>query len=188
MNKTLNTIQKLYKLAWILCKIAFITCTVSFCICLAGILSIALGAETLKFGGVTLERMIQTNASLNLASLTAAMTAGAILCAGRAVLSKFAELYFKHELADGSPFTLVGAKEMQRLGILTICIPLGTQIVAEIVYAVMEQTLQGVAPFNLDSSGSISLGIMFLVMSLLCRYGAEQIEEKYNVQKEERDV
>ena len=35
------------------------------------------------------------------------------------------ELYFKNELADGNPFTLRGAKELMRLGILTIAIPLG---------------------------------------------------------------
>ena len=67
------------------------------------------------------------------------------ICAGEAVLSKFAEHYFKRELADGTPFNLGGAKELMRLGIFTICIPIGTQIIAEIVYAVMEQTLRGAA-------------------------------------------
>ena len=67
---------------------------------------------------------------------------------------------------------------MQRLGILTICLPIGTQIVAEIVYAVMEQTMQGVAPLRLDSAGSVALGVMFIVMSLICRYGADMYEER----------
>lgn len=62
-----------------------------------------------------------------------------ILCAGEAVLAKFAEHYFKRELVDGTPFDLGGAKELRRLGILAICIPIGTQMLAEIIYAVMEQ-------------------------------------------------
>mgnify|MGYP004528281625 CR=1 FL=1 len=100
------------------------------------------------------------------------------ICAGEAVLAKFAEHYFKRELTDGTPFNLGGAKELMRLGILTICIPLGTQIIAEIVYAVMEQTMQGVTPLQLDNTGSVTLGIMFIVMSLICRYGAELCEGK----------
>lgn len=59
------------------------------------------------------------------------------------------------------------------VGILAICIPIGTQMIAEIVYAVMEQAMQGVAPFQLGYSGSVALGVMFIVMSLGCRYGAE---------------
>ena len=82
------------------------------------------------------------------------------------------------ELADGTPFSFAGAKEMQRLGILTICLPIGTKIVAEIVHAVMEQTMQGVAPLQLDNDGSVTLGIMFIVLSLICRYGAELHKEK----------
>ena len=42
------------------------------------------------------------------------------ICAGEAVLAKFAEHYFKRELTDGTPFNLGGAKELMRLGILTI--------------------------------------------------------------------
>ena len=51
-------------------------------------------------------------------------------------------------------------------------------MIAEIVYAVMEQMLHGVAPFQLDHYSSVALGVMFIVMSLVCRYGAELREEK----------
>lgn len=171
--KTLNTIQKLSKIGKVLSKIVFIFCIVGFCGCIVGILSMALGAPTLKNGGVTLESMLNTEADVTIGTVYAAMATGMILCAGEAVLAQFAEHYFKRELADGTPFSFGGAKEMQRLGILTICIPIGTQIVAEIVYAVMEQTMRGVAPLRLDNAGSIALGVMFLVVSLICKYGAE---------------
>lgn len=171
--KTLKTIQTLSKIGKILSKIVFIFCIIGFCGCFIGILSMAFGAETLKFGGVTLESILNTEAEVTIGTVYAAMAAGMILCAGEAVLAKFAEHYFKRELADGTPFTFAGAKEMQRLGILTICLPIGTQIVAEIVHAVMEQAMQGVAPLRLDSAGSVALGVMFIIMSLICRYGAE---------------
>ena len=111
------------------------------------------------------------------AGMYTSMIAAMILCAGEAVLSKFAEHYFTQELICKTPFETEGAKELMRLGILTICIPLGTQIVAEIFQAVMEQNFEGVAALKLDNSGSVALGVMFILMSLLCRYGA-QIREK----------
>ena len=116
--KTLNIIQKLSKIGKVLCKIMFIFCIIGFCGCIVGIFSMALGAETLKFGGVTLESILNTEAEVTIGTVYAAMAAGMILCAGEAVLAKFAEHYFKRELADGTPFTFAGAKEMQRLGIL----------------------------------------------------------------------
>lgn len=116
--KTLNIIQKLSKIGKVLSKIMFIFCIIGFCGCIVGIFSMALGAETLKFGGVTLESILNTEAEVTIGTVYAAMAAGMILCAGEAVLAKFAEYYFKRELADGTPFTFAGAKEMQRLGIL----------------------------------------------------------------------
>ncbi len=175
--KTLKAIQALSKIGKVLSKILFIFCIIGFCGCIVGILSMALGAPTLKIGGATLESILNTEAEVTIGTVYAAMAAGMILCAGEAVLAKFAEHYFKRELADGTPFNLEGAKEMQRLGILTICLPLGAQIVAEIVHAVMEQALQGVAPLCTSTSGSITLGIMFIVTSLICRYGADLYEE-----------
>lgn len=175
--KTLNTIQTLSKIGKILSRIMFILCLVGACGCVVGILSMALGMETVKLGGVTLKSILKTEADVAVGTVYAAMAAGMILCAGEAVLAKFAEHYFRRELADGTPFTLDGAKEMMRLGVLTICIPIGTQIVAEIVHAVMEQALQDVAPLQLNSSGALALGVMFLVMSLICRYGAEAYEK-----------
>ena len=176
--KTLHTIQKLSRIGEILSKILFIFCIIGFCGCIVGILSMALGAPALKIGGVTLESILRIEAGVTAGTVYAAMAAGMILCAGEAVLAKFAERYFKRELADGTPFDFGGAKELMRLGILAICIPIGTQAIAEIVCAVMERTLHGAAPFQLDHSGSAALGVMFLVMSLVCCYGAELRKEE----------
>lgn len=157
--KTLNNIQKLSKIGKVLSRLVFVFCIIGFCGCIVGILSIALGAPTLKIGGVTLKSILSIEAGVTTGTAYAAMAAGMILCAGEAVLAKFAEHYFKRELADGTPFDLGGAKELMRLGILAICIPIGMQMIAEIVYAVMEQALHGVAPFQSDYSGSVALAM-----------------------------
>ena len=63
-----------------------------------------------------------------------------------------------------------------RLGILAICIPLGAQTIAAIVSAAAG--LSGDLPLKLSGGGSVALGAMLLVTSLICRYGAELYEEK----------
>lgn len=172
--KTLKTIQTLNKVAKILCKVVFICCIVGFCGSIVGLISLALGAPTIKIGGVTLESIIQKDADMSMGTLYTTVTVGMILCAGEAVLAKFAELYFVRELADGTPFNLDGAKQLFTLGILTVCIPLGTLFIAQITQAIMAKALTDVQPLSLDGFGSVMLGVGFMVASLICRYGAEQ--------------
>lgn len=176
--KTLKIIQTLAKIGQILSKVVAIFCIVGFFGCFFGIIGLAVGAAAVKIGGVTLESFLYTEADMSLGTLYASMAVGMVLCAGECVLAAFAAHYFKRELADGTPFDLGGAKEMTRLGILAIGISLAAQTVAAIVYAVLKATLADVGPLDLNASSSVSVGIMFIVMSLLCRLGAEQKSEK----------
>ena len=101
------------------------------------------------------------------------MAVGAIICAGEAVLCRIAGRYFKNELEAGTPFTFDGAKELLRLGIYTICIPVVTVVASEIVYQVMKHFLSNVDKLEIGNAVSVELGVMFIIMSLLCKYGAE---------------
>ena len=121
---TLKTIQTLSKIGRILSKIVYICCVVGFCVCIVGIISLGLRGEVFKLGGVTIHSIIESHSHMSMPALYTAMAVGMVLCAAEAVLSKFAEHYFTNELADGTPFTLMGAKELMHLGILTIMIPL----------------------------------------------------------------
>ena len=171
--KTLQTIQKLSKLGKILSKIVFILCLVCGILCAAGILSLLFFPEAIKIGSVTVRGLVDSSVEVTRNTSYAALAMGVILFAGEAVLGKLAERYFRHELADGTPFTLQGARELLRLGICAICIPLGAQIAAQIVYQVMAYLMQDVAEVNHSASVSIGLGIMMIVASLLCKCGAE---------------
>ena len=101
-------------------------------------ISLGLGGEVFKLGGVTIHSIIDSHSHMSMPALYTAMAVGIVLCAAEAVLSKFAELYFKNELADGTPFTMRGAKELMRLGVLTIMIPLGMVIVCSIGVAIAD--------------------------------------------------
>lgn len=70
-----------------------------------------------------------------------------IVCAGQAVLAKFAETYFKNKLQAGTPFTLGRREGAAALDL------------------------------SFDNGASIVLGVMFLPGSLLCRYGAELTQQ-----------
>ena len=93
------------------------------------------------------------------------------------MLAKFAEVYFGNELKAGTPFTLAGAKELTRLGILTLAIPTGSAVVSSIVEGIAAGLLHvskaSAMDVYFDNDASIVLGIAFLLGALLCRYGAE---------------
>ena len=175
---TLEILQKLYRLGRILSKIAYICTIVAACLCAAGIVSLALGAGTLRLGGVSIRGLIRADANLSEGALYAAMTAGLIVMVGEAVLARFAAGYFARVLADGTPFRAESARSLLRLGILTICIPLGTQIIAEIVCAVLEKASSCTVELPLGADSSVALGVMFIVLSLVCRCAAEQLGER----------
>lgn len=86
----------------------------------------------------------------------------------------------KKELWAETPFTLAGAKELQRLGILALAIPLGSSLLGSIAEGLAAGLLNTetatAAELYFDNEASLVLGLMFLLGSLLCRYGAEQKE------------
>lgn len=182
--KTLNTIQTLSKIGKIFSKVLFILCVIGGIFCLVGILEISFVHNGLKIGGVTIHSIIEQSGAIDKSTWYGVMATGIVLCAGEAVLCKLAEMYFKNELKAGTPFTFDGAKELMRLGIFTICIPLGTDIVVGIISSVIGRAYQLTNVLDINHSAQIGLGVMFIVTSLLCRYGAEIIQQHKGVQHE----
>lgn len=183
--KSLCTIQKFSKIGKILSKIAFVISVIGFCGCIAGLISVMFGnGGLIKIGGVTLHKLINSDYGYNIKSITATLLGWSIVCAGEAVLAKFAEIYFKNELEAGTPFTADGAKELMRLGVLTLAIPIGSAAVGSIIEEIIAGFLQiektVAADMYFDNETSIVLGIMFIIGSLLCRYGAELNCNKQN--------
>lgn len=174
MKKTLSIIQVLFKLGKVLSTITFVCSLVAASLSLVGIVCLAAGAEKVfKIGGVTVHGIIANKAGMTTDQMISAISVWLIVVAAEAVLAWFAKTYFKRELAVGTPFTLEGAKELTRLGILTIALPLGVNIVAAIVNGILAEFLSNTWMFDIDNGGSVSLGVMFLVLALVCRYVAE---------------
>ena len=181
--KTLGTIQKLSKIGKVLSKIAFIMSLVGFCGCIAGLISLRFGSgSVLKIGGMTLHGILSENAGAAGKRTAAALSGWLIVCAGEAVLAKFAEGYFKEELRAGTPFTMPGAKALLRLGILTLAIPTGCALLGSVAEGVIAGVLnvEETAAMGLyfESGASIVLGMMLMLGALLCRYGAEAVQRE----------
>ncbi|MGN0518070.1 MAG: hypothetical protein ACI4II_05045, partial [Acutalibacteraceae bacterium] len=137
-NSTLKTIQVISKIAKIISTIFFVSSIVGASIFFCSIFAISFGAnDIMSIGNVTIKGIFENNTDLSTNDIYAGMVVACIMCVIGAILSKFTELYFKHELADGTPFTIRGAMEIRRLGILNIALSLGGTIVISIIHGIM---------------------------------------------------
>lgn len=175
--KTLETIQRFSRLGRTLSKAAFVLAVIGFCGCVLGLFSLALGSDgAIHWGGVTIHGVLTGVEELG--SVRAVLAGWLILCAGEAVLAKFAERYFRNELTAGTPFTLAGAGELRRLGILSLVLPAGCAAAGVPGGGRRGRIFRG-SPGDRrdlwqDGNAGIALGVMFLALSLLWRHGAEQ--------------
>lgn len=175
MNNPLATIQKISKIGKILSKIVFIFCIIGCVGCLVGIVGVAVGAQVVFSAGGNLQAIILAESGMAMGDVYGAMVVGALMSAGEIVVSWFGMQYFKRELEAGTPFTYEGSRELQRLGILSIVVPLVTALIAGIAYGILVAVLGGGAKdIDMELGGSVSTGVMLLVMALLCRLGAHQ--------------
>ena len=174
MNKTLGAIQTLAKIGRIISKVVFILCVVGASLCVVGLISLIAIPQTLEIGDVTLHSLIEDKAGMTVGGMYSAVTVGIILAAGEAVVAKFAEIYFRHEIADGNPFTFTGARELLRLGIITAAVSLGTAVAAGIAQSIFGIFVDNLPDFSIEIGGSLGYALAFIILSLVFKYGAER--------------
>ena len=66
----------------------------------------------ITLGNVTLYGLIADDSGYSVESIGAALAAGMVVCAGEAVLAKFAERYFANEMKAETPFTPMCFREL----------------------------------------------------------------------------
>lgn len=174
--KSLKAIQTLSKIGKIISKIIYICCIVGFVGCIVGAIAMLVGGEAVKLGGMTLHSILETEANLATGTVWTAIGAGAILCLGEIILTRMAFRYFEHELNAGTPFTADGAKELLRLGISVLWIPIVTVVLAQIVQNIIALFLENTEMLNLDGFTHVELGLALILVSLLCRCGTELLQ------------
>lgn len=173
-------IDSIAKAGEIFCRIIYICSIVGLCISAVSLILLPYGDDVLKIGGVTLKSLFSDIEDLK--SLCPVVGSFAINCIGYIVLSREAQRYLSLEIKEGTPFTFNGANLLKRLGIITIIVPILVTVASEIFCNVFESlantTAFSLEELNFDNDGSIAMGLMLLLLSVLCQYGAELIENK----------
>ncbi|MDY3984064.1 hypothetical protein [Dysosmobacter sp.] len=176
--KSLQTIQKTFKVFKTLSKIGMI---VSFV--WAGLTVIGLLCGTAWYSGGTLigpsqEALLSLTLTSGLNQMMGVLLTDMVFALADGTLLLFAFRYLKQEQADGTPFTQSGAEQIKRLGIRTIVLPLVAAILSAVFYEVFD--LSQAAMVDWGNLASLSMGIVLILASLVFRYGAEleEIKEK----------
>ena len=141
--KSLQTIQKTFRVFQILTKIAFILSIVGASLCAAGALCAVAWYTGGPVFGIFGEPVTIFASGDGMNQMLAVMLSDLILLVTDAILLAFAGRYLKTEQADGTPFTENGANLIRRLGIRCIWMPI------------------------------VATGIVMILASLIFRYGAE---------------
>lgn len=178
--KSLKTIQTLSKVGKILSKIVFICSIIGICGYIIGIIALKVGANVLEAYGATFDAFFPAGSKITENTIYAFFISSTLVLIGEAVVAWFAERYFKRELKDGTPFTIEGSKQMLILGIIVICVPIVAQLFSEIAYTLMQSIFDNVADISINYGSSIGIGVMFILTSVICRYGAELNQNREN--------
>lgn len=172
--KTLNTIQTLSRIGRILSKIVNICSIVGFICYLVGAAMLGVGSDvSLKIGQFNFHTFIRNETGIADGTIWAAILSGVCLCVALYIISRMAYRYFENELKAGTPFTQEGAKELMHLGISMIWIPIVAVVVGWIAQCVLKQFVEGVEIIKTGNMVNAEIGVMFIIMALICRYGAE---------------
>ena len=175
MSKSLKTIQGFSKAGKILSKIVFIFSIITFCSLAVGLIGLIFGSDVFKLGGESIVSYIENEAQMSLGSIYSSAITGMIISAGEIFISKTAENYFNFELNEKTPFTFEGAKKMRTLGIVTSCVTLASQPIS-----ITAKVMGSAESFDSDATANIIIGVTFIIVSFLCAYGAEILNEKSN--------
>lgn len=180
MNKTLNTIQTIVKVARIIAKIVFV-------LCIVGVVgsAVALGV-IIAAGGIIEEYAELIPFTGNVGDLYYACIIACISCVAEAILARFAIKYFDHELSAGTPFTFDGSKELFKLGIINIAVAIGIGVLQGFVYVILWlffPELEGTTEYNV----SIGTGIAMMLFSLIFKYGAQTASPAFDPYDEDKE-
>ena len=172
--KSLQTVQKTFRVFQILTQIAMILCFVWAGLAALGMLCGAVWYHGGVVVGASQELLYRLTETGGLAEMTGVLLTETIFALTDGILLAFAYRYLKAEQADGTPLTREGARQIKNLGIRTIVLPMVAIIVAAVVSAIfhLHQSTGG------DWNISVAMGIGLILTSLVFRYGAELEETR----------
>lgn len=171
MKNKLKTLQTLAKLGKIFSKIIM-----TFCI--IGIIGSIIGMIALSISQINLAQYIEKYSVMSIVGAYAGIISALILLPGEIINCVYANKYFKYQLEVGTPFNKECAGKMKKLGIVCIVTSVVTSILCSIVYAIVSKDLFETGSLEIESTSSITLGIVFIIISIILEAATEQIEKQ----------
>lgn len=172
--KSLETIQKAFGVFKTLAKAAEILCIVGAAMSGAGAL-----CAVVQYGGGHIFNLLGEplklfSDSTNLLQMYVYLLSVTFMLTAEAILFGLTYCYLKSELADGTPFTQKGAERLKKLGIRFIWIPIAAIAISKAVAVWQGVENNGI----IGNFGSVTAGIVLILVSLIFRYGAELEQNK----------
>lgn len=166
--KSLQPIQKTFRVFQILAKVAFIFSIIGASCCAVGALCCVVWLSGGRVFSLFGDPVTVFAGGENLNQTLAVLLSDMVCLTADAILLGFAGRYFRAEQADGTPFTQRGANLVKRLGIRCIWMPIVSIVIASVIAACLGAELGDVS--NLPG---VVTGIVLILASLIFRYGAE---------------
>ena len=174
--KSLQTIQKTFRVFQTLSKIAMVLSFVWAGLAALGLLCGVLWYSGGNVFGVNQELLYSLTVTGGLTEMIGVLLVDMILALTDGILLVFALRYFSAEQADGTPFSHSGADLMKRLGILLIVLPAVATILVGVLHGIFDMVQIEAA--DVGNGTSVMMGIMLILVSLILRYGAEMEENR----------
>ncbi|MDD5944339.1 MAG: hypothetical protein PUD43_01290 [Clostridia bacterium] len=174
--KSLETIQKAFRVFRILSKIAMIISFVSFGLALLGVICSIIWGNGGAVFGTGAELTLKLTETSAIGEMTGMLIADAVFALTDGILFLYAYMYFSMEQKDGTPFTKSGADFLRKLGIMTIVLP----IIAGVVYVIVHEFIGTASAGDYSNEASVTLGVVLIIVSLVLRYGADLEEQNNN--------
>ena len=167
--KSLQTIQKTFRVFQILAKIAFVFSIVGASICAVGALCVMTwynGGQVFTLFGEPLTFFADGE---DLKQTLAMLLSGLVYLTTDAILLGLAGQFFKTEQAAGTPFTEDGANRIRKLGIHCIWMPIVAVVIASVITVCLGVEQRG----DVSNLPGVVTGIVLILASLIFRYGAQ---------------
>lgn len=167
--KSLQTVQKTFRVFQILTKIAFIFSVVGASLCALGALCSVVwytGGQVFSLLGEPITFYVGRE---DVNQTMAVLLSDLVYLTTDAILLSFAGRYFKAEQAEGTPFTESGANLIKKLGIRCTWMPIVSIVIASVITVCLGVERSG----DVSNLPSVVTGIVLILASLIFRYGAE---------------
>lgn len=164
----MTTIQRAHRLGRFLSRLFFIISIISAVMSASLLILHLCGLDSTAFVSAVIEKTGKSPDALYGISIVLL-----IYSLSEVLVSHKAASYFSLELELGTPFTTSGAAKLFRLGILAIVTSFLSFILSYAAYTLLYGTNTNMFPMKLNATGSVTLGIMFIIISLMMKYGAE---------------